>query len=310
MHKKHKSLYIALAALVTIFGYAAITNSAKSEDAASRAEDVQAIKQAATAYSAAFEKGDIDQLLTHWSADAEYIDESGKVTQGHDAIAAMIRKNLEHLKGHKLKLEGKGLRFVTADVAMVDGKATLVSPEGKEDVTPFAAVWVKNGGKWRVRSLRDLGDEEAKAPATPADHLKLLEPLLGDWVSSDNGEKVQVHCGWTLNKSFVLVEYTIKKGSEESTTAQRFGWDPVNQQIRSWYFDSTGGFGEATCTEGGDGLVSEASGVLPDGRVGTATNRLHFLDDKSFVYQSRNRMVDGRPLADIDMRFVRSAGKE
>jgi uncharacterized protein (TIGR02246 family) len=310
MHKKSKSLYIALAVLVTIFGYAAITSSAKSEDAASRTEDIQAIKQAATAYSAAFEKGDIDELLSHWSPDAEYIDESGKMTQGHDAIGAMIRKNLENLKGYKLKLEGKGLRFVTADVAMVDGKATLVSPEGKEDVTPYAAVWVKSDGRWRVRSLRDLDDDDAKEPATAADHLKSLEPLLGDWVGADKDKSVQVHCAWTLNKSFVLAQYTIKSGSEETTTAQRFGWDPVNQRIRSWYFDSTGGFGEATCTEAGDGLVFEASGVLPDGRVGTAMNRLHFVDDKSFVYQSRNRTVDGRPLADIDFHFVRSAGKE
>jgi uncharacterized protein (TIGR02246 family) len=273
-------------------------------------DDIQAIKQAAIAYSAAFEKGDINELLSHWSPEAEYIDESGKVTQGHDAIAAMIRKNFENMKGYKLKLEGKGLRFVTADVAMVDGKATLVGPEGKEDVTPFAAVWVKSGGKWRVRSLRDLGDEDAKEPASATDHLKLLEPLLGDWSCADKGKNVQVHCGWTLNKSFVLVHYTIKSGSEESATVQQFGWDPVNQQIHSWYFDSTGGFGEATCSQAGDGIVSEASGVLPDGRVGTAINRLHMIDDKSFVYQSRNRTVDGRPLADIDMNFVRSAGKE
>jgi uncharacterized protein (TIGR02246 family) len=310
MHKKYKSLYVPLAALLTIFGYAVVTNSAKSEDAKSHVDDILAIKQAATAYSSAFEKGDMDELLSHWSPDAEYIDESGKVTQGHEAIAAMIRKNLENLKGHKLKLDGKGLRFVTADVAMVDGKATLVSPEGKEDVTPFAAVWVKNGGKWRVRSLRDLAEDEAKKPVTSADHLKLLEPLFGNWTCADKGKNVQVHCGWTLNKSFVLVKYTIKSGSEESTTVQQLGWDPVNQQIHSWYFDSVGGFGEATCTQAGDGIVSEASGVLPDGRVGTATNRLHMIDDKSFVYQSRNRTVDGRPLADIDMNFVRSAGKE
>jgi uncharacterized protein (TIGR02246 family) len=310
MHRKYKLVYIAIAALVAAFGYAVTTNSAKSEDAKSNADDVQAIKQAAGAYSTAFEKGNIDELLSHWSPDAEYIDESGKMTQGHEAIAAMIRKNLENMKGYKLKLEGKGLRFVTADVAMVDGRATLVSPEGKEDVTPFAAVWVKSGGKWRVRSLRDLGDEEAKAPATATDHLKLLDPLLGDWTCDQKGKNVQVHCGWTLNKSFVLVQYTVKTGNEETTTMQQFGWDPVNQQIHSWYFDSTGGYGEATCTQGGDGIVSEASGVLPDGRVGTAINRLHMIDDKSFVYQSRNRAVDGRPLADIDMNFVRSAGKE
>jgi len=134
--------------------------------------------------------------------------------------------------------------------------------------------------------------------------------LLGDWVCTDKDKNVEVHCRRALNGSFIALDYTIKNGKDEATTAQRFGWDPVNQQIRSWYFDSTGGYGGATWTVAGDGLFSESSGVLPDGRVGTATDRLNFPDDKSFVFQARNRMVDGRPLADLDLHFARSAGKE
>jgi uncharacterized protein (TIGR02246 family) len=308
MHKR-QSRYIAFALAGALVTSGLLMNSARSEDAKSRTEDRQAIRQAAAAYSALFESGDVEKLLSYWAPDAEYIDESGKMTQGHEAIASMIRKNHEGLKGYKLKLQGTGLRFVTNDVALADGKATLISPQGKEDVTPFAAVWVKKDGKWLVRSLRDLGGEDAK-PTTPADHLKPLEPLLGDWVCADKDKNVEVHCRRALNGSFIALDYTIKNGKDESTTAQRFGWDPVNKQIRSWYFDSTGGFGEATCTVGGDGLICQSSGVLADGRVGTATDRLHFPDDKSFVFQARNRMVDGRPLADLDLHFVRLAGKE
>jgi uncharacterized protein (TIGR02246 family) len=310
MHKHLRSSYVILIALMALLGCTAILNFAKSQDAGGHADDAQAIKQAGAAYTAAFEKGDVDRLLSYWSPDAEYIDESGKTIQGQKAIAAYIRKSQENLKGYKLKLEGSGLRFVTPDVALVDGKARLISPEGKEDVTPFTSVWVKHGGKWMVRSLRDLGDNDEQKPVTPADHLKTLEGFLGDWVSDSKDFQVQVHCGWTLKKSFVLMEFRIKKGDEESLTAQRFGWDPVNQQIRSWYFDSAGGYGEATWTETNDGYVGEAGGVLPDGRIGTATSYVRSGDDGSFVYQVRNRIVDGRPLADIDVHFVRKAGKE
>jgi uncharacterized protein (TIGR02246 family) len=303
MHKR-QSYYVSLVASA-LAGSGLLMNSARSEDAGSRTADRQAIHQAAMAYSAAFESGGVDKLLSYWAPDAEYIDESGKITQGHEAIASMIKKNHEGLKGYKLKLQGTGLRFVTDDVALADGKATLISPQGKEDVTPFTAVWVKKDGKWLVRSLRDLGDLDVK-PNTPADHLKPLEPLLGEWTCADKGKNVAVHCRRVLNGSFILVDYTIRNGKEESSTTQRFGWDPVNQQIHSWYFDSTGGFGEATCTVAGDGLVSESSGVLPDGRVGTAVDRITFPDDKSFVFQARNRAVDGRPLGDLDLRFVRS----
>jgi uncharacterized protein (TIGR02246 family) len=308
MHKK-QSLHIIIASAGALVTFGFLTNSTRCDDAKGRTEDRQAIHQAAMAYSAAFDSGDVEKLLSYWAPDAEYIDESGKMTQGHDAIAAVIKKNHENLKGYKLKIRGTGLRFVTDDVALADGKATLISPQGKEDVTPFTAVWVKKDGKWLVRSLRDLGEDDTK-PTTPADHLKPLEPLLGDWVCADKSKDVEVHCRRVLNASFILVDFTVKNGKEASSTTQRFGWDPVNRQIRSWYFDSTGGFGEATCTVAGDGLVSESNGVLPDGRVGTAVDRITFPDDKSFVFQARNRAVDGRPLADLDLRFVRSAGKE
>jgi uncharacterized protein (TIGR02246 family) len=310
MNKKLGLWFIVPAALTALLGNSVMWNSASSEETKGQADDQRAIKEAGAAYSAAFDKGDVDRLLSYWSPDAEYIDESGKTTKGHDAIAALLRKNQENLKGYKMKLEGTGLRFVTPDVALADGKATLVSPEGKEEVTPFASVWVKNNGKWLVRSLRDLGDDHAKAPVTPADHLKGLEPLLGDWVSSDKGTNVQIHCGWTLNKSFLLVEYKVKHGEHESLTAQRIGWDPVNQQVHSWYFDSAGGFGEAVCSQTDDGWVSDAGGVLPDGRVGGATQSLHFVDEKSFVFRSRKRSFQGQPLDDVEIHFVRKTGKE
>ena len=210
MHRNLKWLFMALLLAGALLGYGLVSNSARSDDPVRHAEDMQAIKQAAAAYSAAFEKGDVDRLLSYWSPDAEFIDESGKMTQGRNAIAAMLRKSQASLKGYKLKLEGSQLRFVTADVAMVDGKATLVSPEGTEVATPFAAVWVKSGGKWLVRSLRDLEENKEQEAVTPADHLKPLVPLLGDWVSTGKGMDVQLHCSWTLKKSFLLMEYTIK----------------------------------------------------------------------------------------------------
>jgi uncharacterized protein (TIGR02246 family) len=310
MQMKLRLSFIALAALVALLGYGFAWNAALPEDATGPAADEQAIMKAGAAYAAAFDRGDVDHLLSFWSPEAEYIDESGNVTKGREAIAAHIRKSQEDLKGYKMKLERTSFRFVTPDVALVDGKATLVSPEGKEDVTPFASVWVKSNGKWLVRSLRDLAEDDSKEAVTPADHLKPLEPLLGDWVSADKSMDVRLHCGWTLHKSFMLAEYTVKSGDHESMTANRFGWDPVNQQIHSWYFDSVGGFGEGNWSESDDGWVAQVSAVLPDGRIGTATQSIHLIGDKSFVFRIRNRAVDGRPLADVDMHFVRKAGKE
>jgi hypothetical protein len=49
------------------------------------------------------------------------------------------------------------------------------------------------------------------------------------------------------------------------------------------------------------------TGVLPDARIGTARYIVRFVDEKTWQWQARNRAVDGRPLADVDVRFIRKA---
>ena len=44
------------------------------------------------------------------------------------------------------------------------------------------------------------------------------------------------------------------------TVTQRIGWDPVADHIRSWEFDSEGGFGEGKWGGDGEPLGGEANG--------------------------------------------------
>jgi uncharacterized protein (TIGR02246 family) len=266
--------------------------------------DEQVIRHGVAAYAEAFTKGNLDQLLGYWDPDAEYIDDSGKVTQGRQAIAALLRKNLDGLKGCKLKIDIKSIRFITPQVAMLDGQAILVQPDGTE-TTPYTAVLVKKDSTWRLRSIRDLPDTEGSGPVTAADRLKNMEWIIGEWQSTDTTPEVHLNCHWALNKNFVLFDYRIKEDKQESTTTMRIGWDPVNGQFRSWYFDSAGGFGEGLWTPDGNSWVSETTGVLPDGRIGTARYIVRFVNHQTWQWQARNREVDGRPLADVDVRLVR-----
>ena len=43
------------------------------------------------------------------------------------------------------------------------------------------------------------------------------------------------------------------------------GWDPRRHRIRSWNFDSNGGYGESTWKQDGDRWIIQHSGVLQDG---------------------------------------------
>jgi uncharacterized protein (TIGR02246 family) len=301
---------VALASLLSLVACAASERLSLAQDSTKSSADREAIGKAATEYVAAFEKGEIDALVAMWTPDAEYIDESGKITQGREAIAAVLRKNFKGAKGYKLNLHTTAFRLITPDVAMADGKATLISPEGAEERTPYSAVWVKKDGTWMLRSLRDLPQESDETALAPADRLKPFTWLLGDWVSTQRTPEINLSCRWAPGKSFLLLEYHVKAGEKTETTTQRIGWDPGNERFRSWYFDSAGGFGEGAWQEAHDHWSAEMHSMLPDGRLGEARHIVRSLDQNSWTWQARDRTVDGRPLADLDVRFVRKGAAE
>jgi uncharacterized protein (TIGR02246 family) len=299
-----------LAMMLSLLAWVAVGPWSLAEDATKNSADREAIATAIKGYIAAFEKGDMDAVVSRWAPDAEYIDESGKITQGRSAIAALLRKNFKNVKGYKLELRSTAFRFITPDVALSDGKATWAAPDGAEDQSPYSAVWVKRDGNWMLRSLRDLPDESGGHASVPADRLKPLTWLLGDWVSTQRTPEINLTCRWAPGKSFLLLEYHMKAADRAEVTTQLLGWDQGNERFRSWSFDSAGGFGEGVWQQADDHWSGNMTDMLPDGRLGEAKHIVHPVDHNSWTWQARDRMVDGRPLADMEVRFVRKSARE
>ena len=59
---------------------------------------------------------------------------------------------------------------------------------------------------------------------------------------------------------------------------QVIGWDPAAGTIRSWMFDSDGGFGEGTWSKKDNSWIVKFNQVLPDGRKASATNIYTLID--------------------------------
>ena len=88
---------------------------------------------------------------------------------------------------------------------------------------------------------------------------------------------------------------------------QLIGWDPSTGKIRSWVFDSDGGFGEATWTKKGNRWIINAAATMPDGRKTSAINILNVLDKNSFTWH-KGRELDGEILPNIEpIKVVRNA---
>jgi uncharacterized protein (TIGR02246 family) len=272
--------------------------------------DEQAVRKAAAAYFEAMNKGDLDGLMACLAPDADFIDESGKTTRGTAALTARFKTLLPTLKGTKVGGKVYSVKFLRPEVALVDGALEFTSPDGTRDANRYAVVWVKSGDKWVISSARDLPAEVEDVPSLTYPQLKSLEWLVGDWADDGGKGAVQIKCKWAPNKSFLVMDYEVKQeGADPMQVTQRIGWDPVNNMVRSWVFDSTGGWGEGYWQRDGNKWVVAASGILADGGTGGSTNVYQFKDDNTFLYRSVDREVDGQPVADVEVKFVRKAAK-
>ena len=71
--------------------------------------------------------------------------------------------------------------------------------------------------------------------------------MVGSWVDQDDEATVVTQCNWTRNNNFLMRSFTVQiRDRIDMAGMQIIGWDPAAKQIRSWVFDSDGGFGQGT----------------------------------------------------------------
>jgi hypothetical protein len=80
---------------------------------------------------------------------------------------------------------------------------------------------------------------------------------------------------------------------------QIIGWDASKKQIRSWTFDSEGGFAEATWTQKGKQWFVHNKGVLADGRKAAMVNVIKQVDGNSFTWETIERTAGGELLPNV-----------
>jgi hypothetical protein len=132
---------------------------------------------------------------------------------------------------------------------------------------------------------------EAVARKTPLD---TLDWLVGDWVATGDQMTADFSCDYTKNESFLFRPFRIvQKNGDSLSGTQVIAWDPMQATIRSWTFDSMGGFGEETWSQSGNRYSIRAKYILPDGGTGSAIHVLTYIDDNTATWKSVNREIDG-----------------
>jgi uncharacterized protein (TIGR02246 family) len=256
-----------------------------------RPADVKAIKQVTEAFTNAFSAGDAKAVADLYTDDAELIDENGELIQGRPTIRDFYAALFNERKGATIEIAPASLRFLGPDVAKEDGQ-TRVNPSGGEPATyrDYTVLYVKQGGRWLHSSVR----EEHSIGLAHHERLAELEWMIGEWLDESSDSIIHANCRWSDDKNFLLRDFVIHvQGKPVMNVTQRVGWDPLTRQIKSWVFDSAGGYGDALWARNGNQWVIKSNGVLPDGRIATATNILTRTGPNSARWTSTERTVGG-----------------
>ena len=255
--------------------------------------DKDAIFMNAKAFVAAFHKADAKALAAFWTPDGDYAGVAGRTFKGRAQIEKSFKELFSEGKGLKLRIEGDSLKFVTPDVAIEDGvTAVLPADGGPPNKARYTIVHVKKGGKWLISSMRD---SDFTPPSNHA-HLRGLDWLIGDWADeAGKGDVARVSFAWAHHQNFIKSSFTTAfKNITLGGGSRWIAYDPATKQIRSWSFEFSGAFGEASWTHAGKTWTAKVKLTLRDGRKATATNVITRIDDDTFTWESKDRTLDGK----------------
>jgi uncharacterized protein (TIGR02246 family) len=274
--------------------------------------DEAAVRAAGAAFLEAYNARDAKKLAALWSPEATYSDPAtGEEIVGREAIEDAFADAFADKKEVKLTADIKSIDFVSPNVAITRGVAHVIRPGEEPEDSEFTAVRVKRDGQWLLDRVSEV--ELETTPPSNYKYLKPLEWMIGSWHDADprDAVEIQTDCEWTKNKNFITRSFAVAIGDRINKSGmQIIGWDPVAKQIRSWVFDSEGGYSEGTWTRKDDRWFIHNSGTLIDGAKATNINIVTPIDDNSYKWESVNREINGELQPNVDpVLVVRKADK-
>ncbi len=261
-------------------------------------EAAAAVSDSARRFVAAYNRHDARAAAAGFTATAEFVTEDGTAIRGREAIERHFAAVFAQRPGARLDLKIDSTRLVTSNVAIEEGRVELTAaPGAAAESSRYIAVHVSQEGQWLIARARDFS--VAAEVRSNYEHLRELEWLAGEWIQEDEASLIATSCKWVDHQNFLLQEFTIRIGNLEPITGStRIGWDPLTQQVKSWTFDSDGGYSEALWSRGENRWVLKARGVTHSGRIFSGTSIVRQVDAATMSWESHDRVEAGVLVAD------------
>jgi uncharacterized protein (TIGR02246 family) len=289
-----KTIILFAAVVVCLVAVDCRSADKKVDEAAKKAAD-----EFFDSYKKTFDAGEAKALASLWKTDGEIVDAAGTRIHGRDAVEKLFADFFAKNSGGKIAIELVSAKFDKENVLVAEILPKIDPPVDKTICQVGAVVvLVKDtDGKWLIEGIRERNP-------IPACHeqLKPLEWLVGDWkVSAKTAENLSfsMHCHWTENKSYLICMYTARYQDTLRHGTEVIGWDAKEKKIRSWVFDSSGGFNGGSWKQDGKRWVVDITGTTADGKTAKNTTILTQTDADGFLFESKNRTIDGEKADDI-----------
>lgn len=293
-------------ALLAVLAIRSVAQAADPQPAGGRpAEAEQAVRGAAAAYRQALDQQDVEAIVGFWTPEADYVDQLGRVYKIHAGMsqAKKLSQEAVHIAHLAPKTETITIRLVTPDVAIEDGSFERTgalagpAPQGR-----YTAVWVKRDGRWLIDGVRETPVHVEDS----SDAIDDLGWLIGDWVAEGPHASAEISCSWGKDESYIVTQLKLRpEVGEPFSATQVIGWDPSQQKIRSFMFDSRGGFNEGIWMNEGDGWVVRSTESHPNGKRTASTKIYSRIDENTAIWESIDDDVAGQPGAELRMRITR-----
>ncbi len=270
------------------------------------AADEQQLRQAVVDFVKLYNEHKAAEVAALFAQDGRMVFKDGSQVDGRAEIQQSFEDSFRDSPDVKISVVVDSIRLLTPDVAVEEGSTSLF-PDGDTLTSRdrYTVLHLKRNGRWQMQSVRVVEEESISAYG----ELKSLEWLVGSWIDEGREENIEANFRWDENKSFLLEDFqVIREGEVVLKGTQRIGWDPQAKQIRSWVFDSAGGFGEAAWTPvNNDTWMVKAHGVLPDGTSASATRTLQRAAPHRVVWESKDRLSGAELHPDLAVTMVRKA---
>jgi len=279
----------------------ALAGSAAAEQATPLETTLRADAQATVK---AFNAADAAALSAAFLDAGELVDEDGNVFAGRSAVAALFQKFFEKFPRATLEMDVTGARQIGDGLAVEEGVRRITADAGAAAAQMrYVAVRLKQGDRWPIVSYREFADDPLPSPR---EMLAAVEWLVGDWIDESEEGRTAISYRWSEDGNFLIGDYNLTIGGKSAgKSTQRIGWDPVEGELRSWTFDSDGGFAEGEWAATDAGWIVKSEATMPDGAMGTATVTITQQDADHFIVESTDRVVGGAVEPDFKLVVAR-----